>query len=331
MQIEFSYNNKKVGQMTGRCCLVTGASGFVGTALVERLRSEGHIVRVSVRSGTVGNGEKFVTGDLCANVDWSSALDGIETVVHCAARVHVVHERHADPLAAFRAVNVRGTLSLARQAAAAGVRRFVFLSSVKVNGEGGTVPYSAADPAQPADPYALSKFEAEQGLRELVRTSSMELVIIRPPLVYGPGVKANFLNLMRWLYRGVPLPLGCVDNRRSFVALDNLIDLILLCLDHPAAANQTFLVSDGEDLSTADWLRRLGVALGRPARLLPVPASWLETGAAWLGKGDVARRLCGSLQVDIGKTRELLGWTPPVAIDEALRSTAEAFLEGRGR
>ncbi|PAU54957.1 NAD-dependent dehydratase [Pseudomonas sp. PIC25] len=317
--------------MTERCCLVTGASGFVGAALVERLGSMGRKVCASARSGAVKPSGTFVPGDLDGAFDWSGALQGVDSVVHCAARVHVLHERDADPLSAFRAVNVDGTLNLARQAAVAGIRRFVFISSVKVLGEGAEMPYDADTRPAPFDAYALSKLEAEQGLRELVRISSMELVIIRPPLVYGPGVKANFLNLMRWLHRGVPLPLGRVDNRRSFVALDNLIDLILLCLDHPAAANQTFLVSDGEDLSTADWLRRLGVALGRPARLLPVPASWLEAGAGWLGKGDVARRLCGSLQVDIGKTRELLGWTPPVAIDEALRRTAEAFLEGRGR
>ncbi len=231
----------------------------------------------------------------------------------------------ADPLAAFRQTNTAGTLHLARQAAAAGVRRFVFVSSVKVNGEGTAEgsPFTAADAPAPQDPYGISKMEAEQGLRQIAVDTGMEVVIVRPPLVYGPGVKANFATLMRWLQRGIPLPLGAVtDNRRSLVALDNLVDLLITCIHHPAAANQTFLVSDGEDLSTTALLRRMGQALGKPALLLPVPPALLALGAKVLGKGDVAQRLLGSLQVDITHTRETLGWTPPIGVDEGLRRAA---------
>jgi UDP-glucose 4-epimerase len=244
--------------------------------------------------------------------------------MHCAARVHVMAESVADPLAEFRRVNVQGTLNLARQAAAAGVRRFVFVSSIKVNGEATQLgrPFMADDAPAPLDAYGVSKMEAEQGLLETARQTGMEVVIIRPPLVYGPGVKANFAAMMRWLRCGVPLPLGAIHNQRSLVALDNLVDLIVTCLTHPAAANQTFLVSDGEDVSTTELLRRMGQALGRPARLIPVPVSWLKLAATLVGKPDVAQRLCGSLQVDIEKTRRLLVWTPPISLDEGLRRAA---------
>jgi nucleoside-diphosphate-sugar epimerase len=240
-----------------------------------------------------------------------------------------MHDESSDPLAEFRKVNVEGTLNLARQAAEAGVRRFIFISSIKVNGEGTPLgsPYRADAQPQPADSYGISKMEAEQGLRALAAETGMEVVIIRPTLVYGPGVKANFLSMMRWLHKGVPLPFGAIHNQRSLVALDNLVDLIVTCIDHPAAANQTFLVSDGEDLSTTELLRRMATALGKPARLLPVPSWLLEAGASILGKKALSQRLCGSLQVDISKTRELLGWTPPLSVDAALRKTAAHFLE----
>jgi nucleoside-diphosphate-sugar epimerase len=233
-----------------------------------------------------------------------------------------------DPLAECRRVNVAGTLNLARQAAAAGVKRFIFLSSIKVNGEQTLPgqPFTEDDVPAPLDPYSTSKYEAEEGLRELARQTGMEVVIIRPPLVYGPGVKANFLNMMRWLHKRVPLPFASLNNRRSLVALDNLIDLIVVCLEHPAAANQTFLVSDGEDMSTTELLQRMAQALGRPARLMPIPASLLEAGAALLGRRDMAQRLCGSLQVDISKAKMLLGWNPPISVDEGLRCTAHGFL-----
>jgi nucleoside-diphosphate-sugar epimerase len=223
---------------------------------------------------------------------------------------------------------VDGTLNLARQAAERGVQRFIFLSSVKVNGEQtlSGKQFAAQDKAVPVDAYAISKWEAEQGLLKIAQESRMEVVIIRPPLVYGPGVKANFLAMMRWLHKGLPLPLGAIQNKRSFVALDNLVDLVVTCLDHPAAANQVFLAGDGEDLSTPELLRRLGLALGSPARLLPVPVPLLKSGAALLGKSDMAQRLCGSLQVDISKARTLLGWSPPISVDEGLRRTAQFFL-----
>lgn len=227
----------------------------------------------------------------------------------------------ADPLDEFRRVNVQGTLNLARQAAAAGVKRFAFVSSIKVNGESTQLgaPFKADDVPAPNDAYGLSKMEAEHGLREIALQTGIDVVIIRPPLVYGPGVKANFAAMMRWLRRGAPLPLGAIHNQRSLVALGNLVDLIVTCLMHPAAANQTFLVSDGEDVSTTELLRRMGNALGREARLLPVPASWLKMTAALLGRQDVAQRLCGNLQVDISKARTLLGWRPPVSVGEGLR------------
>lgn len=307
--------------------LITGANGFVGNALWRRLDAEPGIQAVgSVRSSAAaGRHPRWsAVGELTAATDWSALVAGVDVVVHTAARVHVLDDAAADPLAEFQRVNVQGTLRLARQASAAGVGRFVFVSSVKVNGEStpGGRPFTADDRPAPLDAYGVSKHEAESALRELASQTGMELVIVRPPLVYGPGVKANFAAMMRWLGRGMPLPLGAVDNRRSLVALDNLVDLLATCLRHPAAAGQTFLVSDGEDVSTTQLLRRMGAALGRPARLLPVPPSWLEWGAARIGKGDVARRLCGSLQVDITKTRDLLGWRPPLSLDEGLRKAA---------
>ena len=306
--------------------LVTGASGFVGRSFCAELALHGLTVRGMTRSSVdLPKGvQKAITVDLNGHTDWRDALDGCDLIVHLAARVHVMHETTGDPLAEFRRVNVLGTLNLARQAAAAGVRRFVFISSVKVNGESTQtgVPFTADDTPAPLDAYGVSKMEAEHGLREVAAQSGMEVVIIRPPLVYGPGVKANFAAMMRWLQRGVPLPLGAIHNQRSLVAIDNLVDLIVLCLKHPAAANQTFLVSDGEDVSTTALLFRMGQAMGRPARLLAVPSSVLKLAGALLGKSDVVQRLCGSLQVDIAKTQDLLGWTPPVSLDEGLRRTA---------
>ncbi|SDH17048.1 Nucleoside-diphosphate-sugar epimerase [Pseudomonas benzenivorans] len=316
--------------------LVSGATGFVGAAVVDELLATPDVqVWAGVRQSVNNLPDGVIPlhlGDL-SNPTLLESLADISVFVHCAARVHIMHDKSADPLSEFRKVNVDGTLNLARQAAAAGVRRFIFISSIKVNGEGTPVdvPYLADAQPAPADPYGISKMEAEQGLRNLAAETGMEVVIIRPTLVYGPGVKANFLNMMRCLHKGVPLPFGAFHNRRSLVALDNLVDLIVTCIDHPAAANQTFLVSDGEDLSTTELLRRMGAALGKPARLLPVPSWLLETGATLLGKQALSQRLCGSLQVDIGKTRELLNWTPPVSVDEALRKTAKHFLEQQSK
>lgn len=312
--------------------LVTGPSGFVGSALIRHLLAEPSRTVVAAYRHDPGAHDARVqivtTGDLSPNSPWERALDGVDSVVHLAARVHVMRDTASDPLAEFRRMNVEATLHLAREAAAAGVRRFVYVSSIKVNGESTAPgrPFRADDTPQPVDPYGISKHEAEQALRELSRATGMELVVVRPPLVYGPGVRANFRSMMSWLRRGIPLPLGAIDNRRSLVALDNLCDLIVTCLRHPAAANQTFLAGDGEDVSTSELLRRLGHALGHPARLLPVPPGLLQAGFGLLGMGDVARRLCSSLQVDTEPARVLLGWRPPIGLDEGLRRAAAAFL-----
>lgn len=313
--------------------LVTGASGFVGGAVVNRLSAipEIKVYAASRRVRSVeGAVESVQVGDF-ASSDFVRVVTGVDCVIHAAARVHVMSELSSDPLADFRAVNVQGTLNLARQAAACGVRRFVFLSSAKVNGEASPVgsPFSADQLPAPLDPYGISKMEAEQGLRELAVQTGMEVVIIRPVLVYGPGVQANFRSMLSWLAKGIPLPLGTIDNKRSLVALDNLVDLIVTCVAHPAAANQTFLVSDDQDVSTSELLRRIAHALGKPARLLPVPTSLLQLAATLLGKRATVQRLCGSLQVDITKTKTLLNWTPPVTLDEALQCTANDFLEHR--
>ena len=314
--------------------LVTGANGFVGTALCRSLAAEGRVVRRALRRRSGGpHSASFpgivTVGDIGPETEWSVALEGVHVVVHLAARVHVMDETAVDPLSEFRRVNTVGTINLARQAAAEGVKRFIYLSSIKVNGETTQMgrPFTAKDPPAPIGPYAISKLEAEQGLMKLSFTTGMEVVFIRPVLVYGPGVKANFLSMMRWLSRGIPLPLGAIHNKRSLVALDNLVDLVVTCIEHPAAANQTFLAGDGEDLSTTELLRRMGRALGKPAALIPVPARLLEGMAVLVGKRALAQRLCGSLQVDISQARDLLGWKPVVTIDEGLRKTARAFLE----
>lgn len=315
--------------MKSRSIFVTGGTGFVGWRLVRQLRDSGKMVTVAARKGSASlTPPVFQFEGLSADQRWAEGVAGHEVIIHSAARVHVMAERSTEPLADFRKVNVDGTLNLARQAATAGVKRFIFISSIKVNGEGTAVgrPYTAFDTPTPQDPYGISKMEAELGLRQIAQDTGMEVVIIRPVLVYGPGVKANFRSMMNWLNKGVPLPLGAINNKRSLVSLDNLVDLILTCIDHPAAANQTFLVSDGEDLSTAQMLRRMGQALGKSARLIPVPVACLEAAAALLGKRPVAQRLCDSLQVDISHTRETLNWTPPVSVDEGFRAAATAFL-----
>jgi nucleoside-diphosphate-sugar epimerase len=311
--------------------LVTGAGGFVGTALVKRLQSEPHImVRVSSRRELVVlSGVDSVLGaDLGPATDWGRAVQGADVVVHLAARVHVMRERNADALTTFRAINTAATENLARQASRAGVRRFVYLSSVKVNGEQTLEgrAFTEQDVPRPQDPYGVSKHEAEKALRDVARETGMQVVIVRSPLVYGPGVKANFRKMMRWLSTGIPLPLGAIHNQRSLAGLDNLTDLIVTCVRHPSAANETFLVSDGEDLSTTDLLKRLADALGRQALLIPVSATLLRLGLAMLSKGDIAQRLLGSLQVDISKARKLLNWTPPLSVDESLRRVALDYL-----
>lgn len=318
--------------MTARL-LVTGAGGFVGRAVVKLAAARSLSVRACTRQPRADwpEGVEIAVGhDLEPGTDWAAALAGVDALVHCAARVHMLRDAAADPLTEFRHINTAGTLSLARQAAAHGVRRFVFISSIGVNGaETFDKPFTASSVPAPHSPYAVSKLEAEQGLQHIARETGLEVVLIRPPLVYGPGAPGNFAQLIKAMVRGLPLPLGWVNNRRSFVAIDNLADLILTCVRHPGAANGTFLVSDGEDLSTTALLRRTAAALGRPARLLPVPAPAMRAVARALGKSELAQRLFASLQVDIGETRKVLGWEPVVTVDEGLRRVAAQFTSDR--
>ena len=304
--------------------LITGASGFVGRTLLPVLSLRSHEIVAAMRAvprdrETPSN--SVAIGDINAATNWSAALHGADAVVHLAARVHVMSENARDPLKEFRRVNTDGTLNLARQAAAAGVKRFIFLSTIGVNGNStshGKI-FTETSASLPHDPYSVSKHEAEVGLRAISKSTGMEIVIIRPTLVHGSKAPGNFGKLTRLVAKGLPLPLASIDNRRSLVGIDNLVDFIMTCLEHPAAANETFLVSDGEDLSTPDLIRRMARAMNRPARLLPVPKSVLMAVASMLGKRDMAQRLCGSLQVDISKARALLGWNPPVSVDEGLR------------
>lgn len=307
--------------------LVTGASGFVGRHVVAELLCRSIKVRAAVRPGGTptlpvsGVEVVYLSGSGFAAADWANAVAGCSAVIHLAARAHVVRDALEDPAAAFHLANVDFTCACAAAAASAGVERFIFMSSVGVHGgESGTRPFHAGNDLAPHTPYARSKAEAERALSEIVLGSEMALTVIRPPLVYGPRAPGNFGALVRAIERGWPLPFGKVtDNLRSFVAIDNLVDLIVTCLDHPAAANQTFLVSDGEDLSTADLLRRLSAAMGRPVCLPPVPVGLLAWGAKLLGKSEMFQSLCGSLQVDISAARELLGWRPPIRVEEGLR------------
>jgi len=315
--------------------LVTGANGFVGRALVARLLADGARVRAAVRRTGIpfdAPVEEVVVGTIGPSTDWRPALGGVDVVVHCAARVHQLRDGSADPLAEFRVVNRDGTSRLAQQAAEAGVRRFILLSSIGVNGaETFDVPFRASDAPRPHSPYAVSKLEAETALRRIAADTGLGAVVIRPPLVYGPDAPGNFATLLRALHRGLPMPFGAIDNRRSFVAIDNLVDLIATTARSDAAAGATFLVSDGEDLSTTELLRRIAAALGRPARLVSVPPSWLRSAANLLGRRQLGQRLCGSLQIDISPTKLALGWTPPVRVDDALVTLAQHFLASQAR
>lgn len=315
--------------MTNGHVLVTGANGFVGRAACEHLRREGWTVRAALRRSTPvpAADEAVVVGEIGADTDWTRALAGVDVVLHLAARVHVMRETAADPQAAFDAVNVAGTRALAEQAARAGVRRLVYVSSVKVNGEATFgVPFTEEDPPRPEDPYGRSKWKAEQELRAM---PGLGTVIVRPPLVYGPGVRGNFLRLLRLAELGLPLPLAAVNNRRSLIALTNLVDLLSVCLEHPAAAGETFLAADAADVSTADLLRAIARNLHKPARVWPLPAVVLRAAAVMLRQTATFQRLCGSLQVDTAKVRRLLGWQPSVPFQQALAETVRWYSAAR--
>ena len=310
--------------------LITGANGFVGKPLCSAAHKAGYLVTAVTRKpARFGDGvENMVVSDFNQEVLWSEAMQDVDVVVHLAARVHVMKESVKDALSAYRLINVDGTLRLASYAAVAGVRRFIYLSSVKVNGESTRKnrPFFADDAPAPEDPYGISKMEAEDALFRFSAKTGMEVTIIRPPLVYGPNVGANFASMMRWITYRWPLPLGAMTNQRSMVALDNLLDLILTCTEHPIAKGQVFLVSDGQDVSVTELLKKLAQMLNVPSHLIPVPVEYLRCIATIFGKKKIADRLCNSLQVDIGKTRQLLGWTPPMSLDQGLKKTANWFL-----
>lgn len=303
--------------------LLTGATGFIGFRLAMALQSELNIrLTVTARQSLdFVCSQYFEIKDINANTDWSDALSHQQVIIHSAGLAHVRRNEYADTLAEYRKVNVEGTLNLAFQAAKAGIKRFIFISSISVSGSSTPIdnPFIADMPPYPQDITGISKLEAEQGLQKLAQETGMEVVIIRPPLVYGLGVKGNFASMIKLIEKGLPLPLGAIRNKRSLVAVDNLVDLIITCIDHPAAANQIFLAGDGYDLSTTELLRGVAEAMGKPARLVPVPAGVLKLAATALGKKAMADRLLSSLQVDISKAQQLLGWQPPVSVEEGLR------------
>lgn len=330
--------------------LITGATGFVGQALSALLIKQGFQIRSVIRSKpdhyshnvsrkAINTAESFAVGSIGPHTNWSDSLRDIDTVIHLAARVHVMNDRIENPVAAYREVNTAGTELLAKEAAKSGARRFIYLSTIKVNGEETGLRtkasglkaknlnkyFSESDIPHPKDPYAISKWEAEDVLRTISSETLMEVVIVRPPLVYGPGVKANFLNLLKIADKGIPLPLGSINNARSFVSLDNLIDFITCCIKHPAAAGETFLVSDGEDLSTPELIKKIAQFMGRPCRLFPFPPNLLHIVGKLIGKSDMIDRLTGSLQVDISKAQNVLGWKPPMSVDAGLRKTVDWY------
>jgi len=317
--------------------LVTGADGFVGRALCRRLLQAGYAPRAGLWSGalwpalqaaTPGLSEYAVIGDLGADPNLNSALQNVAVVVHLAARVHIMHDDRIDPLKEYRRVNVDGTEALARAAAEQGVRRVVFVSTVKVNGESTSGnPFTEGDRPDPQDPYAVSKWEAEVALRFVAAKTGLEVVVVRPPLVYGPGVQANFLRLMRLIERGIPLPLPDTMNKRSLIGVENLADFLVLCASHPGAANETFVISDGVDVSTRDLAAQLARALGRSSRFLPVPEFAVRLAARLVGKEEAVNRLFGSLVINSDKAQQMLGWKPPVTLGSGLVATARWYLE----
>lgn len=309
--------------------LVTGANGFVGEALCGELHVRGFATRAAVRSASslVENAEMAAVGAMDGETGWNEALSDVDVVIHLAARVHVMRDDAADPLSEFRRINTAGTEHLARCAAAAGVRRLVYVSSIKVNGEAthDGNKFTEFDAPCPQDPYGMSKHEAERALQRIAEETGLEVVIVRPPLIYGAGVKGNFAQMLKVLAKGIPLPLASVPNLRSLVYVENMVDALILCATHPAAAGQTYLVSDGEDISTPNLLRQLGAAMGHPAHLFPFSPALLKLAASLIGKSDQVERLMGSLQVDSGKIRRELNWKPPYTLQQGLQKTAEWY------
>ncbi|TVL09946.1 UDP-glucose 4-epimerase [Shewanella algae] len=311
---------------------ITGGSGFVGRALFEQLKLL-NLVEIG-RSEVFEGRNDFISYDLCSNTDVVDSLKSLDVVIHCAARVHVMEDTVNEPLEEYRKVNTIGTLNLARQAIAAGVHRFIFISSIKVNGESTSIgkPFTRSEFRKPEDFYGQSKSEAEEQLLALAEETGLEVVIIRPTLVYGPGVKANFASLLNLVSKGFPLPFGCItDNKRSLVSVNNLVDLIVTCIDHPKAANEVFLVSDDHDVSTASMVKQMSQALGKSCRLLPVPLWCYRLIGKLTGKMDVVDRLLGSLQVDITHTKDTLGWIPPQTLEDGFKETAKDFLLNKNK
>lgn len=312
--------------------LVTGASGFLGQTLLSRLQDDFLIYKAACRHILKAHDQHAIAvGTIDDATVWSAALQDIDIIIHLAARTHIIGDEAADPLSEYRRTNVAGTLNLARQAATAGVKRFIFVSSIKVNGEttSGLHPFTESLTSEARDPYGISKKEAEDGLRIIASETGMEVVIIRPPLVYGAGVKANFLNLMKLADTPTPLPFGAIHNKRSMVYVGNLVDFIIQCVDHPSAANQTFLVCDGEDLSLRSLLGMMRASLGRPARLVPVPTVLFRIAGRIAGKPEVADRLVGDLQIDSSKARNLLNWVPPFTVQQGIDATIASYLQGK--
>lgn len=305
--------------------LITGSNGFVGRHLVDYLHANfPYTIVQGTRKGLCDGGKgECLKVDFSNDFDLLNSLTRVDVIVHCAARVHLMSDSAKDPLTEYRQINTEGTLKLARQAAEAGVKRFIFISTIKVNGEFSTInqPFVPHVKKAPHDPYGLSKYEAEKGLLALAHETGMEVVIIRPPLVYGKGVKANFNTMVNIVRKGLPLPLGGIDNKRSLVYVGNLVDLVTACLEHPGASNRVFLVSDDEDVSTSQLLRKIATAMGKNSYLLPIPGKLILWLTKALGKASVGDRLCSSLQVDISETKSCLNWKPPYCLDDALKLT----------
>ena len=310
--------------------MITGAQGFVGGALCSSLRKQEWSVRPVVRTRSPNNGDHIEVGDIDPDTNWNLALSDTQYIVHCAAHVHRVQGHTQDSLREFRRVNTFSTETLARAAARSGVKRFIFLSSIKVNGENAPLdsPFNQTSPANPHDSYSISKWEAEQALARVATETGLKIVILRCPLVYGPRVKANFLRLLQAVKHGIPLPFSLVKNRRSLIYLGNLTDAIATCLTHPAAAGKTYLVSDGEDVSTAELIALIAQVLGKPSRLLPCPLGPIELAGMLTGKSDEIARLLGSLCIDSSKIRSELDWTPPYTLEQGLAETAR-WLNGQ--